>query len=357
MNKINLAVFFGGESLESEISIITGKQVLHSLNKTKYNIYPIFIDKNGIWWHIKNFYKQHDIHKAKMCKVLVLMGNNYFYFNNIIQTKIKIHCAINCIHGGFGESGALNEMLKQCNIPVTSSNLNSGLISLNKYLTKLNLSSNGLSVLPYILVTKNSDYKLIDKFISKHNYPFVVKPISMGSSIGVNMVNNKQELIEALNQVFALKSDAIIEQGIAKVKEYNCACFQNREKLVVSEVEKPIKKSDILTYAEKYGSKGCKVSTKQGTKSGFASLGRQFPAKISESLKHKIQSLTKQAYTIFNCSGVIRCDYIYYNRKLYLNEINSVPGSLAFYLFEPNTSFTTLLDNLITTAIMQKSKK
>lgn len=358
MNKLNVAIFFGGESLEHNVSVITGKQVMQSLNNKKYNLYPIFIDTNGTWWHIKNYKHNTALEHQKKCKVLILMGKNYFYFNNIIQNKIKIHCAINCLHGGFGEIGALNEMLKQCNIPVTSSFVTSGVTTLNKYLTKLILKNNNLNVLPYILLPKKDYNQLeLNDFTKKYNFPLVVKPVNMGSSIGVDMVYNFEELQQALSNVFMLNSDAILEQGISKVTEYNCACMLVRDHIVISEIEKPIKKHNILTYAEKYGSKNNKMGTKQGIKKGFSALGRQFPAIISEQLKHKIQTLTKQAYTLFNCAGIIRCDFIYYKRKLYLNEINSVPGSLAHYLFEPNGyTFSSLLDSTITTSILEFNK-
>ena len=357
MNKINIALFFGGTSLERKVSIITGKQTYKALDSKKYNVFPIFIDSLGTWRHIKNFSKTNDVEQYKKCKVLILMGENYFYFNNLLQNKIKIHCAINCLHGGFGENGALCDMLYQCKIPITSSNSTSGVCTLNKHLTKLVLKDNNLNVLPYILVNRNNYLSKIEDFIKKQPFPFVVKPIDMGSSIGVSMAQDYEHLINSLLNALKLTKQVIVEVGINKVTEYNCACYNNRNNLVVSDVEKPIKKSSILTYAEKYGSKGGKMPTKVGTKNGFSALGREFPAKISDSLKQQIQELTKQAYALFNCSGIVRCDFIYYKRKLYLNEINSVPGSLAYYLFKPNTTFNEILDNLITTAIITFNTK
>ena len=213
--------------------------------------------------------------------------------------------------------------------------------------------------MPYILLNKDAlDNNKLTSFININSFPIVVKPIDMGSSIGVTFAENMEDLEKGLKLVFSYCNYALIEKGIKKVTEYNCSAMQAREKLIVSEVEKPIKKSSILTYAEKYGSKGfnklgCKTACK-----GFSSLGREFPAKISKNLTDKIKNLTYNAYTLFNCSGIVRCDYIYYNKKLYLNEINSIPGSLSFYLWSNSGySFETLIDNLITTSILKFNQK
>lgn len=359
MNKLNVAILYGGTSLEKDVSVITGLQVIQNINKQKYKIYPIYIDTNGIWWHTPKIKKIEDLHNVKKQKVYIKTGENYFYFNLITNNKIKIHCAINCLHGGYGENGAISSMLEMCKIPSNSSNITSCNSTLNKYLTKIILEKNNFNVLPYILLNKDAlDNNKLTSFININSFPIVVKPIDMGSSIGVTFAENMEDLEKGLKLVFSYCNYALIEKGIKKVTEYNCSAMQAREKLIVSEVEKPIKKSSILTYAEKYGSKGfnklgCKTACK-----GFSSLGREFPAKISKNLTDKIKNLTYNAYTLFNCSGIVRCDYIYYNKKLYLNEINSIPGSLSFYLWSNSGySFETLIDNLITTSILKFNQK
>lgn len=357
MNKVNVVILYGGESLEKEVSKITGMQIINNLNKSKYNIYPIFIDEQNIWWYTPNIKTYKELETTKKYKAYIKPGESFVYFNKPLQNKIKIHCAIICLHGGNGENGTISGLLNLSNIPYTCSNITASNVTLNKYLTKLILEKNDLNVLPYVYIDNQTDNKVIENFIENQQFPLIVKPVDMGSSIGVSLVHNKEDLFDAIKNVFSLTSSAIIEKGIEKVVEYNCSAMQERDEIVISDIEKPIKKSSILTYAEKYGSKGFKLGVKNSNSKGFSSLGREFPAKISNRLTEQIKQLTHKAYKIFNCSGIIRCDYLYYNKKLYLNEINSIPGSFAFYLWkEKGYSLTTLLDNIITSAIFNHNK-
>lgn len=408
MNKINVAVFFGGESLEKEISRITGAQVINALNKKKYNILPIYLDEQFNWWFVKDFNINTDLTICKKVKIGVFSGENVFNFKNLIKTKIKIHCAILTTHGGKGENGTLSAILDSLNIPFTSSNMLSSNLTINKHLTKLYLKEFNYDYLPYLTLNKkdyktiiNSHYflkvnnlnnekikksennnsglnkttnivKELDNFIFKIKYPLVVKPIDQGSSIGVSFVKNRKELEKALNLVFSISNNAIIEKGIKKVKEFNCSALKIDNKIMVSEIEKPIHRSQILTYEDKYGTNlGSKINTQSSKLSaskisnknyssskGMLNSSREFPAKISSALKAKIQNLTKTFYELFECNGIIRCDFIYYNKKVYLNEINSIPGSLAFYLWLPSGyTFSTLLDDLIRATIRESNLK
>ncbi len=353
MNKINVAVFFGGDSLEHDISVITGSQIIKALDKSKYNIYPIYIDGNDKWWHIKNFHDKNDINSKNKKLLTICSGENYFYFKNLLKTKIKIHVAVLALHGGKGENGSISGILEAMHIPYTSSNVLSSAITLDKQITKLILQANGYNVLPYIAIQKK-DKNLntsLKSFIDNHSYPLIVKPCNMGSSIGVTLVKNDNELQKAIKLVFNFTDTAIVEKGIENVLEYNCSAMRIGNKILVSDIEKPIHHDEILSFADKYGSKqGCKFD-KSGSK-GMQSLSREFPAKIDNELESLIKQTTEKAYIDFKCTGIIRCDFIYYEGNIYLNEINAIPGSLAFYLWATKGyNFKSLLDEIIKESI------
>ena len=154
MNKINVAVFFGGESLENEVSKITGAQIIHALNKNKYKIFPIYIDDLFNWWHLPNYPLNNNVNTTKKIKINISSGENNFYFNNLCKSKIRIDCAILAVHGGKGENGHLSGILNSLNIPHTAScSLSSGL-TMNKHLTKIILKENKMNCLPYEVINK-----------------------------------------------------------------------------------------------------------------------------------------------------------------------------------------------------------
>lgn len=357
MNKINVAVIFGGNSLESDVSIITAKQIVNALNKEKYNIYSIYIDEQNVWWYINNsFSSKDDINAEKKCRTYLKSGENYFYFKKRIKNKIKIQCAVLALHGGFGEKGYVQALLEMCGIAHTSSSVLSSGICMDKSVTKDILRANGFEVLEYIVVKKRDDYQsCVDSFVDKNGFPLIVKPVDMGSSVGVELVGNCNDLYQAIQFALKFSHAAIVEKGIKGVVEYNCSAFKRGNEIVVSNIEKPIKKGDILTYIDKYGVKGVKTGGKVGVKTkigGMNSLGRECPAKIGLRLSKKILEKTINAYQLFDCKGVVRCDFIYHDKTLYLNEINTIPGSLAFYLWEnEGYNFTGLLDEIIKQAI------
>lgn len=356
MEKLNIAVFFGGDSVEHDVSVITGLQICNALDKLKYNIYPIYIDKSNNWLYIKNYKDVQDIYYSKNKPIQVKFGEKFLYIGNILKSKIKIHCAVLGTHGGLGESGGLFAILKSLDIPITASDITSSVCSMDKILTKYILEKNRLNVLPYMIVQKGSlnEQNLLD-FISENSFPLVVKPSNLGSSIAVNMVKNFDQLKKAIELALNFSDKCIVEKGIARAVEYNCSAFVQGQEIMVSDIEKPVKLHDILDYKDKYGnqsSNGTKPAIKQSIKNGMNGSSREFPAKIEDRLKKQIQDTTKLAYELFGCAGIIRCDFIYYRKKLYLNEINSIPGSLAYYLWSHKScNFSMLLDLLIKQSI------
>lgn len=315
----NLAVFLGGQSVEHEVSLITGVTMLNTIDKTKYNVYPILVDQNGRWYTGENLFDL-DNYKAlnykKLKKVAIFGGDNRLY--EIKKNKVKELCtlsvALNCMHGQRGEDGALSGLLSMCKIPLASPDTLSSAVSIDKRFTKIAMKGIGVKTLPCVYVKSVNDIKLVMK---KLTFPVVVKPTFLGSSIGVRKASDQKELFSAILYALQFGNSAIVEPLLDDFIEINCACYVDQnEKIIVSPCERPIGKNLVLSFEDKY-------------RGG----DREFPAKIAVNDSKKIQNITKKVYRELGFNGIIRIDYFLTKNGIYLNEINSVPGSLACYLF------------------------
>ena len=340
----NIAVFFGGKSCEHDISIITGVLTLNSIDKTKFNVVPVYVHGNGnfytgnLLFNVSN-YKNLDVKKLK--KVTFLIGSDILYEvrKNKHKKLYKIDCGVNCLHGLNGEDGTLSGYLKLCNVPLASPNLFASSFSMDKDFTKIVLSGLNVEKLPYVRLHRSSFYlkrntaiKMIEK---KFKYPVIIKPCSLGSSIGISTAKNKQELENALILAFNYDVKVIVEKALENFKEINCSAYKTGESIIVSSCEEPILASEILTFNDKY----------LGSKTGS---NKNFPADIPSEISSKIQSITEKIYRKCDFLGVIRIDFLVSNGKVYVNEINTVPGSLSYYLHcKTLKEFTNLLTNLI----------
>ena len=316
-----IAVFYGGKSCEHAVSIVTGVQTMHLIE----NAIPVYIDRNGKWlvpkkWSDISAYRD----EIKGKRALIKFGEPYLYYGT---KKVKLDTAVICCHGAFGEDGCLQGILQSCGIPYTGSGVSASAIGLDKRLSKRAFAWAGLDVLPYAEVKKdeykNSLYKLV-KRLGKIGYPLIVKPASCGSSIGIKVAKTTKELIFALSVAFEWDNSVVVEKALVDFTEYNCGVIVGK-KVRVSEVERPTKIDEILSFADKY---------ERGGLSGKG--GREFPAKISDELKKEIQQKAVVASEAIGASGVLRVDFLYDERekKLFVNEVNTLPGSLALYLFD-----------------------
>lgn len=348
----NIIVFFGGISSEHDVSVITGVLTLNSLDKEKYNQIPVYISKTGEWLYGEelfdvSFYKQKNFKKLK--KVTFISGENALYIKGRKLKKIgDIFCAVNCLHGLNGEDGTLSGLLRLHNIPLVGSSLFSSSLSIDKDFTKIALKGLGIKALPCVTVYKENFIKNneqeISKILEKISYPLIIKPANLGSSIGVKVVNGIEEFIPNLTNAFLYDDKVIIEKYLDNFKEYNCACYKDKNGYTVSQVERPLSLDKILSFKDKYE---CFTGNSD----------REFPAKIDQKLASKIKTTTEKVYRKLEFSGIVRIDYLYYENTLYLNEINSIPGSLAYYLFS-NTlkGFTDILTSLITFSVESFNK-
>ena len=335
---------FGGVSQEHDVSVLTGVFTTNCVDKTVYAAIPVYIDKDGAWWtgeQLKNvaFFKAMDFKKLK--KVTFVNGESgLFYFNKGRLKKIcEITCAINCLHGRNGEDGALSGIMQMNGIPFASPDVFSSSASLDKSNTKIMLS--GLNVLsaPYVTVGKSDYYgkkqSVIESIESELGYPVIIKPCSSGSSIGITVAHDQSGLTTALNKGFAFDERCIAEKYLAGAIDINCAAYRYGGKIFTSPCERPYHTGEFLNFTDKYS------SSKYG-------LQKEFPAKIDGETEIEIKTMTEKIYKAFGFCGIIRADFLLYDGKVYLNEINSAPGSLAYYLFcEKISDFSMLLNKII----------
>lgn len=335
-----LCVVFGGESSEHDISIITGMQLAknfytHELEKIYLSLDNKFYLASKV--NDLNFFNNKE--KIKLTEIMFYDGQ--VYKKGLTLKKLfDVECVINCCHGGVGENGDLAGFFEVNKIKCTSSGSLSSHIAMDKSLTK-ELAKDMVPTVKGIKVTKlnfDETTKLIDETFS---FNLIVKPNSLGSSIGVKVCNieNYKEQIEA---IFEMGDDALVEERVVEIEEYNQACFRSKDGLVLSAIEHPISKHEFLTFEDKY-------KTKSKTKGS----DREIPANISPELEERIIDCTSKIYEKLNMNGVVRIDYIYdkATNTLYFNEINTIPGSMAFYLYEPlGIDYISLIENLIENA-------
>ena len=333
-----VAVFFGGQSVEHDISVITGVMALNSLDGNEFCAIPIYVDKKGEWYTggiLKDLDNYKTLNYKKLSRVTLVGGDNSLYV--IKKNKLKKLCALsvalNCMHGERGEDGCLYGLLAMSKIPLASPPLAPSAVCMDKTFTKTVMKGLGVKTLNSVTVNSVEDLEFIKKRLK---YPLIVKPNKLGSSIGVSKVTCDDDLKTAISYALRFGESAIIEPCLENFIEINCACYRDSAgNIVVSDCERPVGRSEILTFGDKY-----------------TSGKRIFPADIDRKLSEKIKKTTQKVYRECGFTGVIRIDYFLSNNDIILNEINTVPGSLAYYLFG-NTlkTLTELLSEVIRYAL------
>ncbi len=348
----NVLVVFGGKSCEHEVSVITGVLTLNSIDKEKYNPVPVYIGSNGEWYTGEelcdiSFYKIGNFEKLK--KVTFISGENRLYIKSKRLKKLyDVYSVINCLHGLNGEDGTLAGVCQSSSTALVGSPVFASSFSMDKEYQKYVLKGLKVPVLPFATVKKKEffdDFNKACEIVEKELfYPLIIKPCCLGSSIGISTATSREELIKGLKKAFLYDGKVIIENYLENFVEYNVAVCETLDGLTVSDVEKPFKTDKILSFKDKY-------------ESPADLLDREFPAKIPLPLKKKLQSISEKVYVKGGFSGIIRIDYIFYNDKVYLNEINSVPGSLSYYLLTSGLKeFTSLLTSLIEKSVQDANR-
>lgn len=332
-----LCVIFGGASCEHDISIITAMQLCKNLEK-KYKIEKIYLGLDNSLYlatQVTDISYFEDKKKIKL-KPIMISGRKIYVKNVFWKKYCEIACLINCCHGGVGENGDLAGFCNVNDIPYTSTDCLPSHIAMDKSLAKKLLDGIVPTVSGVQVDEENFEEKV--KYIRENlNDDLIVKPNSLGSSIGVKACN-KMNFTEQIEAIFLLNDSALVENRIEDMEEYNQACFMSNDEIKLSAIENPISKSKFLSFDEKYLSGKTK-----GT-------DRILPAKISSNLEKRINDYTVLIYKTLKLNGLVRIDYIYdkLNDILYFNEVNTIPGSMAFYLYEPlGIDYISLIESLI----------
>jgi len=348
--KQNVGVIFGGRSVEHEVSIITGLQILENIDKSNYNVMPIYIDKDGIWYYgekLNNILIFKDWGKNKKRVKSFVPNLNKKDKKNILN---KCNVIVMAMHGNYGEDGKLQGFLEFLDIPYTSSGVVGSATGMDKIVMKKIFEGLSLPILTYLWFYKyewhNNMSEIIKKVRWTLEYPVFVKPANLGSSIGISIAKNDDELIRAIEVAIRYDNRIIVEKGLVDSIDINCSVLSKNGEILVSLLEEPVKWETFLSFNDKY--------INEISKSGMASMKRKIPADISTELTTKIEEYSRNIYNTMHCKGVVRIDYLLnYSRKtVYVNEINTIPGSLSFYLWEySNIKFSELIDILIKEAI------
>ncbi len=353
----NIILIYGGATVEHDISIITALQCEKALRCTYDNVTKVYIAKdNTMYLADKLTEPEHYKHidTASLKRVLFFDGGLYIKRLGGYKKYKDVYCVVNCCHGGIGENGELVAMLKTQNIPCTSANCLPSAICMNKHFTKMLLKSIDIPTVNGVLVTRHQ-YHHDKECTLAHikdtlTHDVIVKPNSLGSSIGISKCS-VDDISASLDLVFTMDDCALVEDFIQNKKEVNCAVLLDGDDLVCGELEEPVNKDAILDFEKKYihhgkGSKGMKGSD------------RIIPANISDEMRDEIIDYSRRAYQFLGLSGVVRIDYLIDidHDKVYLNEINTIPGSLAFFLYErKGIDYPTMLSKMIETKIHSQS--
>jgi len=359
--KINIGVIFGGKSVEHEISIITAIQAMNNIDKEKYDVIPIYITKDLEWYtggclKFIDTFKDYDLIKRYAKKINLVNSNGRFILQTtgfIKRELVELHLAFPMVHGANVEDGSIQGYLNMIGIPYVGSNTYSSAVGQDKVFAKSLLQAVGVPVTKYVWFgerfyrnKKEELFNLIDEL----KYPLIIKPATLGSSIGIEVIERKEELDSTIERVFKYDTKLIIEEKIEDVVEYNCSVLLTPKGNITSDIEEIISTKLIREYGDKFIDDSDSDSP----------ISRIYPAKISEKLKNEIETTALTVFKMMNMKGTARIDFLYdkNNKKLYVNEVNTIPNCFSHHLWESrNISYRELLEIMIKDAINSVVKK
>ena len=368
MDKQSIIVAFGGISPEHEVSVLTAIQAISALENSRHQTIPVYISKSGQWYtgdilrDIKNYENLQKLtEEAKRCS---------FYRTNDGSTVLKtqksgifsspdeypVDVVLTAFHGSKGENGAFQGMCEMFDIPYTGSGILASAVGMDKIATKRICRSENLPVVEDVDFLESDWAENRDHYLQKIDrlgYPVVVKPVHLGSSIGVEVVANEKNLITAVETSFRYDAHLMVEKAISPLTEINCSVLGTGEDNEVSVCERPKGKEELLSFQDKY-------QNEESPAKGMASADRVIPADIDPKLTRQIQDIAQQVFKLLQGSGLARLDFLVNSEtnELYFNEINTIPGSFSFYLWkESGMDFQSLLEKLISIALKKHQQK
>lgn len=367
--KIRVGVFFGGKSVEHEVSVISGLQAYNSFDRDKYDLVPIYITKDNELYTgeaVSDIANYNNIpallHKSTRVFLMCEQGQV-----QLIQYPVKkigssvvaqIDVAFPVVHGANVEDGSLQGFLRHYNIPIAGCDVTASAVTMDKYVTKVVLKDYGIPVLDCMTMNvkeyERDEEAAYHKVEEKIEYPVIVKPVNLGSSVGIKVAKDREGLREALEYAFTFGPRVLIEHAIMNLREINCAVLGDYEEAQASECEEPISSDEILSYEDKY------VAGAKGGSEGMRTARRELPANLTPEKRKEIRQMAVETFQALNCSGVSRIDFMIDKDtdRVYVNEINPIPGSLAFYLWEVlDKPYTKLLDDMVSLALKREREE
>ncbi len=366
--KTNIGVFFGGRSTEHEISVISASQAMSAIDRGKYDVTPVYITKQGRWYtgpelfDVSNYRdipsllaKCEEVYMAPEYGDYNLYGRKKKLFGSPVVAKLDV--VIPVLHGSNGEDGIFEGVLESIGIPFAGCDTLASANGMDKITMKMIMQASDIPVVDYVWFTDKQWFAeragLIDRIESKLGYPVIVKPANLGSSVGIGRARDREQLVERINEAERYSSRIIVEHMVEDLKEINCSVLGDCDEYQTSVCEEPIKSGEILSYEDKYmgGTKGTK---------GMQASQKRIPADLPTEVSDRIRFLAGETFRVLSCHGVSRVDVIVDNSDgaIYVNEINTIPGSLSFYLWEATgIPFSDLMDRLVKLALKRKREQ
>lgn len=367
--KIRVGVFFGGKSVEHEVSVISGLQAYNAFNKEKYDLVPVYITKENELYtgeliaDIANYRNIPELLK-KSTRVFLMGEKNGVKLIRYPEKKFgssevaQIDVAFPVVHGANVEDGSLQGFLRHYNIPFAGCDVMASAVTMDKYVMKTVLKDSGIPVLDCVTLYgkefESGEQATYDKVEQKIPYPVIVKPVNLGSSVGIKVAKDREELREALEYAFTFGPKVLVEHAIMNLREINCAVLGDYEEAHASECEEPISSDEILSYEDKY------VAGGKGGSEGMRTARRELPANLTPQKREEIREMAVKTFRTLGASGVSRIDFMIDRDTdlVYVNEINPIPGSLAFYLWEAlGKPYAELLDDMVKLALKREREE
>ena len=372
--KLNIAVFFGGESVEHEVSIISAHQAIEALDKNKYNVIPVYVSKERKLYVsdlLKDISNYKDLkHLISQCTQVSITSED----NRVVIRPVKpslfgpkelgtIDVAIPVMHGTNGEDGTIQGFFEMLKVPYAGCDLYGAAIGQDKVLQKNVLNDNNLPITNWFWVYGSEmdthQSEILDK-VHRLIYPVIIKPARTGSSVGISIAHNDEEYLACFDEARQYDEKIITEKVVKPMREINCSVVGDSYSCVASVLEEvsSVSQDELLSFSDKYLG-GSKSAKSEGSK-GMASTARIVPAPLTDEQTRLIQQLAKETFRILGTSGVCRIDFLMDadTKKVYVNEINTIPGSLAFYLWKAaGVSFSELMDKLVELALDRERRR
>ena len=367
--KIRVGVFFGGKSVEHEVSVISGLQAYNAFNKEKYDLVPIYITKENELYtgeavaDIANYRNIPELLKKsarvflmgeKNCVKLIQYPEKKFGSSEVAQIDV----AFPVVHGANVEDGSLQGFLRHYNIPFVGCDVMASAVTMDKYVMKTVLKDNDIPVLDCVTLYgkeyESGEQAACDKVEKKIPYPVIVKPVNLGSSVGIKVAKDREELREALDYAFTFGTKVLVERAIMNLREINCAVLGDYEEAQASECEEPISSDEILSYEDKY------VAGGKGGSEGMRTAKRELPANLKPEKREEIRELAVKTFRALDCNGVSPIFFFIYKDKGQgdVKEINPPPGSPSFYLLGAlGKPYAALLDDMVKLALKREREE